>query len=109
MFHYLTLGYLELEPDDIDHGRFVVRKPLDMDVVMRLLREIGNVDDQGNITLGGYPVRIKDGCVICPWLMNGRVRETAEFARRLLEATGCSVFDVEYRIRYRPEKFLQEQ
>jgi hypothetical protein len=53
MFHYLTLGHLNVDPANF--RKFGVTKPVDMDTVMRLLREIGSVDDQGQATLGGIP------------------------------------------------------
>jgi hypothetical protein len=102
MNHYLTMGYLDYQLPNTLH--IVVRKPLPMDIVMRLLREVGKVDPEGNATLGGYPVEFEDGCVICPWIMAETVQETAEFAERLHEETGCAVIDREHGIEYYKEK-----
>jgi hypothetical protein len=91
MIHKLTLGHFDAEA--LKSGRLVVLRPLDMCVVTRLLREAGQVGEQGQASLGGYVVEVKDGYVVCPWLMAQRVLATEEFAGRLHQETGCLMYD----------------
>ena len=91
MIHKLTLGHFDVEA--LKSGRMVVIRPLDNSVVMRLLREVGQVDESGCATLGGYALEVEEGYIICPWLMAGRVVATEEFARRLHQETGCVMYD----------------
>jgi hypothetical protein len=103
MLHLLTLGHLDAEA--VTNGRIVILKPLDMGLTMHLLAEIGEVDEVGSATLGGYPVTIKDGYVVCPWLMPHPIQQTNEFARRLHESTGCLIADVKRRQIISPSQF----
>jgi hypothetical protein len=73
--------------------RLIVLRPLDMSVVARLLQECGQVDQDGRASLGGHAVEIKDGYVVCPWLMVHRVVAAEHFARRLQQETGCVLYD----------------
>jgi hypothetical protein len=101
MFTYLSLGHLGVDPST---DSIVVEKPLDMNVVMRLLRELGQVEGE-NATLGGYRVYFEEGYVRCPWLMDTTVRQTEVFARRLHEETGCAVVDTAHRAWFDPKDF----
>jgi hypothetical protein len=92
MIHKLTIGHLD--PDAVRERRVVLTRPLDMGVVARLLRAFGETDREGHPTLGGLRVEIKDGYVVCPWLMTRPVPGVAEFALRLQEETGCVLADV---------------
>lgn len=92
MLHKLAMGHFDVEAMN-DH-RLVVMRPLDMDVVTRLLREVGDVDDDGRARLGGHAVEFKVGYIVCPWIMPEWVEVTEEFARRLCHETGCVKFDV---------------
>ena len=91
MIHKLTLGHFDIEA--LKKGRLVVLRPLDRTVVGRLLQEVGQVDEQGRASLGGHAVEVKEGYLVCPWLMAQRVLATEEFARRLHEETGCVMYD----------------
>jgi hypothetical protein len=51
MIHDLTIGHLD--PAGIPERRNPVIKALEMDVVNRLLDEVGGTDAEGNTTLGG--------------------------------------------------------
>ena len=51
MIHDLTIGHLD--PAGVRVRRSTVLKPLDMEVVDRLLKELGSNDADGNATLGG--------------------------------------------------------
>jgi hypothetical protein len=91
MIHKLTLGHFDVEA--LKQGRLVVLRPLDMTVVTRLLQELGQVGEHGRASLGGHAVEVKDGYLVCPWLMAQRVLATDEFARRLQQETGCVMYD----------------
>jgi hypothetical protein len=91
MIHKLTMGHFDVEA--LKNRKLVVLRPLDVGVVMRLLREVGQVSEQDRASLGGHAVEVKDGYVVCPWLMAERVLATEEFARRLQQETGCVLYD----------------
>ena len=91
MIHKLTMGHFDVEA--LKNRRLVVLRPLDMSVVTRLLREVGQVSEDGRASLGGHAVEVKDEYIICPWLMAHRVLATEEFAKRLQQETGCVLYD----------------
>lgn len=91
MIHKLTLGHFDIEA--LKTGKMVVLRPLDWNVVVRLLRELGTVEESGHATLGGHAVEVKEGYLVCPWLMAQRVEAGEEFARRLHQETGCVMYD----------------
>ena len=78
-------------------------KPLDMEVVDRLLKELGSNDADGNATLGGAKVRFEDGYVVVPWLGGATNRVSEEFALRLQRETGCLIADMGHRCVIQPE------
>lgn len=92
MLHDLTLGHLD--PGAVTERRRVVVKPLEMDIVHRLLKELGGTDAEGNPTLGGARVRFEQGSVVVPWLGGRTNRVSEEFALRLHQQTGCLIADV---------------
>ena len=91
MIHKLRMGHFDVEA--LKDRKLVVLRPLDMSVVTRLLREIGQVGEDGRASLDGHAVEVKDGYIICPWLIAHRVLATEEFARRLQQETGCVLYD----------------
>jgi hypothetical protein len=91
MIHKLTLGHFDLEA--LKNRRLVVLRPLDVSVVTRLLQEVGQVGEDGRASLGGHAIEVKDGYIVCPWLMAQRILATEEFARRLQQETGCVLYD----------------
>src|SRR5260370_42147016 len=91
MIHKLTIGHFDVRA--AKKGSLVVLRALETTVVTRLLQEVGQVDDQGGASLGGHVVEVKDGYLICPWLMAERVLATEEFASRLHRETGCVLYD----------------
>jgi hypothetical protein len=94
MFHALTMGHLDV--DAVGRGKVIVLRPLEPDVVERLVHEFGNVDECGQAWVGNLPVRFQDGFLTCPW--PGTQHPLVEdFARRLQAATGCLVADVQHR------------
>jgi hypothetical protein len=102
MIHKLHLGHFDVEA--LKNQRLVVLKPLDRGVVTRLLHEIGQVDEQGRVSLGGHTVEFKEGYLVCPWLMAKRVLAAEAFARRLQEETGCVMYDAGRREIVTPER-----
>ena len=92
MIHHLTMGYLD--PAAVEEGRLVVTRPLDGDVVARLLDEFAKPGPDGRPPLDTARVEIHDGYLVCPWLMPYPVPGVTEFALRLQEETGCVLADV---------------
>ena len=92
MIHRLTIGHLD--PAAVQERRVVTTRPLDMDLVIRLLREFGEPDAAGRPTISGRPVEIRDGYIVCPWLMPSPIPGVAEFALKLQEQTGCLLAEV---------------
>jgi hypothetical protein len=92
MIHRLTIGHLD--PNAVRERRIVVTRPLDMEIVTRLLREFGEPDPAGRPNISGRPVEIHDGYIVCPWLMPSPIPVVAEFALKLQEQTGCLMADV---------------
>ena len=95
MIHKLTMGHFDVEA--LKNRRLVVLQPLDRNVVIRLLREVAQVSEQGRASLGGHAVEVKDGYLVCPWLMAERILATEAFARRLRQETGCVLYDATHR------------
>jgi len=91
MIHKLTIGHFDVEA--LKKGKLVVLRPLDSEVVTRLLREVGQVGEDSRAFLGGHVVEMKNGYIVCPWLMGQRVMATEEFAKRLQRETGCILYD----------------
>ena len=101
MIHDLTIGHLD--PDGVALRCSTVLKPLEVDVVSRLLKELGSTDADGNTTLGGAKVRFEDGFIVVPWLGAGPNRVSEEFALRLHSETGCLIADIGHRCIIEPE------
>jgi len=91
MIHKLTMGHFDVEA--LKDRRLIVLRPLDMSVVTRLLKELGTVGADGRPALGGYAVEVKDGYIVCAWLMAERVLAAERFARRVQQETGCVLYD----------------
>ena len=92
MLHRLTIGHLD--PAAVERRQAVPVRALEMDVVHRLLGELGEKDAEGDVTLGGCKVRFENGAVSCLW-MGGRANRVAEeFALRMHRETGCVIADV---------------
>lgn len=102
MIHDLTIGHLD--PAGIPLRRRTALKPLEMDVVQRLRKELGSMDSVGNATLGGAKVRFEDGYIIVPWLGGWTNRAAEEFALRLQQETGCLIADMGHRRVVQPEE-----
>jgi hypothetical protein len=92
MLHHLTMGHID--PTAVQERRLVVTRPLDRDVVTRLLDEFGKPGPDGRPALDTSRVEFHDGYIVCPWLMPYPVPGVAEFALRLQEETGCILADV---------------
>ena len=92
MLHLLTVGHLD--PAAVGRRQTVPMRALDMDVVHRLLVELGERDAEGNLTLGGCEVRFENAAVSCLWKAVGTNRVAEEFALRMHKETGCLIADV---------------
>jgi hypothetical protein len=93
MLHRLTIGHLD--PAAVQRRQTVPTKALEMDIVHRLLDELGEKDAEGHVTLGGCKVRFHNAAVSCLW-MGGQTNNVAEeFALRMNRETGCLLADVD--------------
>jgi hypothetical protein len=102
MIHELTIGHLDLA--GIRERRRTGLKPLEWDVVDRLLRELGGSDAEGRPTLGGARVRWEDGYLVVPWLGRWTNRVSEEFALRKHRETRCLIADLGHRCIIVPEQ-----
>ena len=58
MLHSLTIGHLD--PAAVQRRQTLPTKALEMEVVHRILAELGEKDAAGNVTLGGCKVRFRE-------------------------------------------------
>ena len=78
-------------------GRIAILRPLEMDVVYRVLKELGGIDEDGSPTLERGRVEFRDGYLVCPSRIGGWHNRTAEeFALRLQHETACTLADREH-------------
>ena len=80
MLHNLTIGHLDPAAIVSEH-RIAVLRPLEIDVVDRLLKELGGIDKDGSPTLERGKVEFRDGYLVCPWRIGGWHNRTAEESR----------------------------
>lgn len=92
MLHRLTIGHLDAAA--VERRQRVPIKALEMDIVRRLLDELGERDAEGSATLGGCKVEFGNGYVTCLWKGGRTNRELEEFALRMQRETGCMIADV---------------
>ncbi len=92
MLHRLTIGHLD--PAAVERRQTVPTKALEMDVVHRLLAELGEKDADGHVTLGGCKVQFENAAVSCLWKGARTNRVVEEFALRMQKETGCVIADV---------------
>jgi hypothetical protein len=92
MLHRLTIGHLD--PAAVERRQTVPTKALEMDVVDRLLAELGERDAEGSATLGGCKVAFQNASVSCLWKSGRTNRVAEEFALRLQQETDCIIADV---------------
>jgi len=92
MLHRLTIGHLD--PAAVERRQTVPTKALEMDVVHRLLAELGEKDAKGHVTLGGCKVEFENAAVSCLWKGGRTNRVVEEFALRMQKETGCVIADV---------------
>lgn len=62
MIHDLTIGHLD--PAGLPERRKTVLTPLEINVVNRLLKELGETNVEGHPTLGGARVRFEGGYIV---------------------------------------------
>lgn len=92
MLHRFTIGHLD--PSAVQRRQTVPTRALEMDVVRRLLGELGERDAEGNAMLGGCKVRFENAAVSCLWKGASTNRVAEEFALRMQKETGCVIADV---------------
>jgi hypothetical protein len=92
MLHSLTIGHLD--PAAAQRRQTLPTKALEMEVVHRILAELGEKDAEGNVTLGGCKVRFENAAVSYLWRSVGTNRVAEEFALRMHKETGCLNADV---------------
>jgi hypothetical protein len=92
MLHRLTIGHLDAAA--VERRQRVPIKALEMDVVHRLLDQLGERDADGSATLGGCKVELGNGYVSCHWKGGRTNRELEEFALRMQQETGCMIADL---------------
>jgi len=104
MLHNLTIGHFD-PAAIVSERRIVVLRPLEMDAVHRLLKQLGGIDKDGVLTLERGRVEFRDGYLVCPWCIGGWHNRTAEeFALRLQQETGCVLADREHSRIIEPEQ-----
>jgi len=104
MLHNLTIGHLD-PTAIVSERRIAVRRPLEMDIVHRLLKELGGIDNDGGPTLERGKIEFRDGYLVCPWRIGGWHNRTAEeFALQLQQETGCVLADREHSRIIEPEQ-----
>jgi hypothetical protein len=92
MLHRLTVGHLDRAA--VERRQMVPTRALEMDVVYRLLAELGEKDAEGHVTLGGCKVEFENAAVSCLWKGVRTNRVVEEFALRMQSETGCVIADV---------------
>jgi hypothetical protein len=92
MLHRLTIGHFD--PAAVERRQTVATKALDMEIVDRLLAELGEKDAEGNRTLGGCKVEFQNASVTCLWKAARTNHVAEEFALRMQKETGCLIADV---------------
>ncbi len=104
MLHNLTIGHLD-PAAIVSERRIAVLRPLEIDVVDRLLKELGGIDEDGSPTLERGKVEFRDGYLVCPWRIGDWPNRMAEeFALRLQQETGCVLADREHSRIIEPEQ-----
>ena len=104
MLHRLTVGHLD--PAAVERRQAVPTQALEMDVVHRLLDELGEKDSEGHPMLGGCKVEFHNGHVTCLWKGGETNRVAEEFAIRMHRETNCLVADVKCGEIIRPGQLL---
>jgi hypothetical protein len=104
MLHRLTVGHLD--PAAADRRQAVPTRALEMDVVHRLLAELGEKDQDGFVTLGGCKVKFDEAAVSCLWKGGTTNRVVEEFALRMYSETGCLLADVDCGRIFEPEELV---
>ena len=85
--------------------RIAVLRPLEMDAVHRLLKELAALTRMESRRWRGAKSNSMMGIIVCPWRIGGWHNRTAEeFALRLQQATGCVLADREHSRMIQPEQ-----
>jgi hypothetical protein len=104
--HYLAIGYLD--PSQVRVGKRVPARPLDPEIIHRLLRHYAEPWAEGSYLLGGHRVEFQDGYLVCPWLMPSTIRETEALALAVVRECGCIMADIGCRHIIKPEYLINK-
>jgi hypothetical protein len=101
--HYLFLGYFQHNGNtvcfsksaDIPVYHPVVLRPIDLEAIKAVLREIKGVDAEDLAFPEHWGIWLEGGYLVCDKYT--RVEEAIHFITRLVERTGCDIYDVSAR------------
>lgn len=85
------MGYLDI--DAMKCGLVQVTSPLEDAIFHRIVSKYADRYDCTTYILCGHAVTLRNGYVICPWLMPARIKEAERIAIELAQETGCLVVD----------------
>jgi hypothetical protein len=102
LLHLVYVGDFEVSdgsrllrtPDDPIY-KPVVRRPIDLSVVERLVTECSEPGESGVIP-NGWSIWLKDGYLVCDQYALGV--EEVHFLKRLVEETGCRLFERSFEV-----------
>jgi hypothetical protein len=94
MLHFLTVGHLDEAA--VREARLLVLRPLDSQILMRLLSQYRDEKDSAEPFFEKHHVVIDRGAVRCPWYTPRLNRTAVQFSLALADAAGCQIADVEH-------------
>jgi hypothetical protein len=104
MFNHYILGFLA--HDTVQPQQFVTRKPLDKTVILRLAEEMGQILQDGDISVDGQLFIFHADCLLCPAPVLRR--KAADFIACLVHETGCDIGHSELGLFLTPENIRDE-
>ncbi len=101
MIRYGLLGFVDY--DAVKQHSIVLRKPIDMAAVHRLVQEMGETSPNGDISVDGLPFICHEGYLTFPAPVMHR--RAVDFIVRLARETGCEIADIELGFVSDPDDF----
>lgn len=101
MIRYELLGFVD--HDAVKRHNILLRQPIDMAVVSRLVEEMGETSPNGDISVDGHPFICHEGYLTFPSPVVRR--KAVDFIVRLAEETGCDIADIELGFVSTPDDF----